>query len=192
MFPGAIPTLSDGVVKLRAHRPADAPGVLEQSVDAASVRWTRVPTPYTLEDAVGFVSSRALAWAEDREWSFAVEFEGEYAATIDLRNEHDRRAEVAFGSHPRVRGVRVDGQSVMERAVRLALRWGFDDLGLRTVIWWANAGNWASRKLVWKLGFSFDGTVRAWLDHRGELTDGWVGTLRAGEPMSPREPWDGP
>ena len=52
------------------------------------------------------------------------------------------------------------------------------------MIWWAHAGNWASRKLAWRLGFSFDGTVRQWLPQRGELRDGWVGTLLRGEPAS--------
>lgn len=189
MFPGAIPTLTDGVVTLRAHRPSDAQGALEQADDADSVRWTRVPWPCTMEDAVEFVTSRAVEWAEDREWSFAIEFDGEYAGSISLRNEGDHRAEVAYGSHPRVRGVKVEGHTVLERAVRLLLEWGFAELELRTVIWWAHVGNWASRKLAWKLGFSLDGTVRAWLEHRGEYRDAWVGTLLAGEPLSPRGPW---
>jgi hypothetical protein len=32
------PRLTDGIVTLRAHRDDDVPGVLEQSVDPASVR----------------------------------------------------------------------------------------------------------------------------------------------------------
>jgi RimJ/RimL family protein N-acetyltransferase len=77
----------------------------------------------------------------------------------------------------------------MERALRLLLAWGFEARDLHTVIWWAFAGNWASRKLAWRLGFSFDGSVRQWLEHRGALVDGWVGTLVAGEPLQPREDW---
>lgn len=184
-FPGDIPTLVDGAVVLRAHRPSDTQRCLEQSLDAESVRWTTVPTPYTLADAHDFIGSRARAWLEDTEWAFAVEVEGRYGGTISLRPQGHGRAEVAYGSHPDVRGT-----GAMERAVRTLLQWGFTERGVRTVVWWANEGNWASRRLAWKVGFSYDGCVRRWLDHRGELTDAWVGTLLAGEPLRPREPWE--
>ena len=40
-----IPTLTDGVVTLRAHRPDDVEGSMEQSRDPESQRWTTVPVP---------------------------------------------------------------------------------------------------------------------------------------------------
>ena len=55
-----------------------------------------------------------------------------------------------------------------------------------TVMWHANRGNWPSRKLAWRLGFRFDGTLRQWLPHRGELRNGWSGTLLRGEALAPR------
>src|SRR3954469_21317889 len=73
---GAVPTLTDGVVTLRAHREDDATGVLEQSVDPASVRWTTVPVPYGVEDARRFVLEvMPEGWAAGR-WGFAVESGG--------------------------------------------------------------------------------------------------------------------
>jgi RimJ/RimL family protein N-acetyltransferase len=184
-FPGEIPTLTDGPVVLRAHRPSDAARCLEQSVDPASVRWTTVPTPYSLDDAHEFIGSRAKAWLDDTEWAFAVELDGRYGGTVSLRNEGPRRAEIAYGAHPDVRGT-----GAMERALRLLLGWGFEARDLSTVIWWANEGNWPSRKLAWRVGFSYDGCLRQWLPHRGELTDAWAGTLLAGEPLQPREDWE--
>jgi len=59
----------------------------------------------------------------------------------------------------------------------------------RSVIWWANRGNWSSRKLAWRLGFSFDGTVHRWLPQRGELHDAWVGVLLAVAPRAPNGTW---
>jgi RimJ/RimL family protein N-acetyltransferase len=94
------------------------------------------------------------------------------------------RAEIAYGSHPWVRG-----RGVMERALRLLLEWGFAERDLRTVLWLARRGNWASRRLAWRLGFSVEGTLRDWLPQRGVLVDAWVGTLRRGEAMAPRTPW---
>src|SRR3954468_22787279 len=47
----AAPTLTDGSVTLRAHRPEDARGAFEQSRDPSSQRWTTVPVPYSMDDA---------------------------------------------------------------------------------------------------------------------------------------------
>jgi RimJ/RimL family protein N-acetyltransferase len=113
-----------------------------------------------------------------------VEAEGRYAGTVELRDEGDGRAEIAFGSHPWVRG-----SGAMERACRLLLDWGFDEKGVVTVVWHAHVGNWASRRLAWRLGFSFDGTLRRYVHHRGELVDGWSGTLLASDDRQPRGVW---
>jgi RimJ/RimL family protein N-acetyltransferase len=185
-----IPTLTDGVVTLRAHSEDDVERIVEQSTDPASIAWTIVPVPYIRDDAKRFVRhAMPGGWDSDQEWAFAVEHEGEFAGTVSLRNRDSRRAEVAYGSHPQARG-----RGVMSRALRLLLAWGFTPeteggRGLETVLWLANRGNWASRRLAWSVGFSFDGTVRGWLDHRGEMVDAWAGTLRRGEDLSPNRPW---
>lgn len=180
-----VPRLSDGTVVLRAHTDEDRPAVVEQSLDPLSRRWTTVPLRYGPDDARRFVREiMPGGWATDQEWGFAVEVDGRYAATVSLRNRDDGRAEIAYGSHPWVRGTGHVG-----RALRMLLDWGFAARGLETVVWWANRGNWASRKTAWRLGFSFDGTVRRWLPDRGELTDGWVGTLLRGDPRTPRGTW---
>jgi RimJ/RimL family protein N-acetyltransferase len=189
-FPRDVPTLTDGAVTIRAHRPEDADGSLEQCLDPLSRAWTTVPLEYTRSHAHHFVTQvMPGGWTSDTEWGFAVEALDDdgtprYAGTISLRDAGERRAEVAYGSHPWVRG-----RGVMERALRLLLTWGFEERGLRTVIWWANRGNWASRKVAWRLGFRFEGAPRQWLPQRGELRDAWVGTLLAGDPMCPTTKW---
>ena len=181
------PTLTDGVVTLRAHRHDDVEAIVEQCRDPLSQTWTTVPVPYSADDARRFVRDvMPGGWASDQEWGFAVEHEGRFGGSVSLRNQGDRRAEIAYGAHPRVRGT-----GAMERAIRLLLDWGFssEGRGLETVIWYAYPGNWASRRLAWKVGFAVDGTLRGWIDHRGELRDAWVGTLRAADPRAPRHPW---
>jgi RimJ/RimL family protein N-acetyltransferase len=139
-----VPTLTDGVVTLRAHREDDVERCWEQCQDPVSQAWTTVPIPYSRDDAKQFVrKAMPGGWASDREWGFAVEAapdggQGRYAGTVSLRNEGDGRAEVAYGSHPDVRG-----RGVLERAVRLLLAWGFapDGRDLTSVIWWADVGN---------------------------------------------------
>lgn len=180
-----VPTLTDGTVTLRGHTDADIEGVVEQSTDPLSRQWTTIPLNYGTEDARRFIRDiMPSGWATDQEWGFAVEADGRYAGTISLRNRGERRAELAYGAHPWVRGTGHIG-----RALRLLVDWGFAEKDLETVIWWANRGNWASRKAAWRLGFSFDGTVRKWLPQRGVLTDAWVGTLLKGDPREPRGTW---
>lgn len=189
-FPDDVPTLTDGGVTLRAHRDDDAEAVHEQCLDPLSRQWTTVPVPYTRDDAKRFVRQVASAgWEHDSEWLFAVEAADpdgspRFCGSVSLRNERDGRAEIAFGSHPWARG-----RGLMERALRLLLEWGFAELRLETVIWWANEGNWASRRLAWRLGFTMDGTVRHWLPQRGELRNGWVGVLLRGDERRPRHRW---
>jgi RimJ/RimL family protein N-acetyltransferase len=181
----SAPTITDDMVTLRAHDAADAQGVFEQCQDPISQEWTTVPLPYSMEDARSFVTSKMpTGWADGTDWGFAVEVDGRYAGTVELRDEGEGRLEVAYGSHPWVRGT-----GAMERAVRLLVDWGFEDREARVIVWRANKGNWPSRKLAWRLGFSFEGTVRASLPHRGELRDGWVGTLLATDDRNPKGTW---
>jgi RimJ/RimL family protein N-acetyltransferase len=181
----SAPTLTDGKVVLRAHRLDDAPGVLEQCRDPLSQEWTSVPVPYTLEDARRFVTEvMPQGWADSTSWGFAVEVDGRFAGTVELRDEGHGRLELAFGSHPWVRGT-----GAMERATRLLVDWGFVDRKGRVLVWRANTGNWASRKLAWRLGFTVEGTVRGLLAQRGVLRDGWVGTLLATDGREPKGQW---
>ncbi len=181
----SAPTLRDGDVVLRALGEQDVEGCYEQCVDPQSVRWTHAPTPYSLEMARDFcVVVAADKWTEDTEWVFAVELDGAYAGNIALRNDGHGRAEIAYGAHPAARGT-----GAMERALRLLLEWGFTEKSLSTVTWRAKRGNWASRKLAWRLGFSFDGLLRHSYEHRGELGDAWIGSLLADEPREPRHRW---
>jgi RimJ/RimL family protein N-acetyltransferase len=189
-FPDDVPTLTDGGVTLRAHRIEDAQGCYEQCQDPLSQQWTTVPIPYSMDDARTFVGDTVpKGWRDGSQWGFAVEAvdaagNARYAGTMSLRAQGDARAEIAYGAHPWVRGL-----GIMERASNLMLDWGFQDQGLEAVIWWANKGNWASRKLAWRLGFSMDGTVRQWLPQRGSLLDAWVGGLLCTDARSPNHPW---
>jgi RimJ/RimL family protein N-acetyltransferase len=179
------PRLTDGTVVLRAHRESDIEGVYEQCQDPVSQAWTQVPVPYSRENARTFVTEvMPGGWSDGTTAGFAVEVDGRFAGTVELRDEGDGRWEVAFGSHPWIRGT-----GAMQRAVRLLVDWGFADRRAQVVSWRANRGNWASRKLAWRLGFRFEGTIRSALPQRGELRDGWVGTLLADDDRTPQGRW---
>ena len=189
---GRVPTLSQDAVTLRAPVATDLEGAWEQCQDPLSQQWTTAPVPYSREDARTFLEHVIPAgWETDREWAFvvsAVDDDGtdRFAGSVSLRNLGEGRAEIAYGAHPWARG-----RGVMERALRLLLAWGFAERDLQSIVWLARRGNWASRRLAWRLGFDFEGTLRDWLPTRAGLVDAWAGTLRRGEEMAPRGEWLG-
>ena len=131
-FPEDVPTLTNGDVTLRAHRPGDAQAAVEQSIDPTSIQWTTVPLDYTLDNARSFVGEiMPRGWETESEFGFAIETthpdgERRYSGTLSLRDEGSRRAEIAFGAHPAIRG-----RGVMSTAVTMLLDWGFKSRGPR-------------------------------------------------------------
>ncbi|WP_158220308.1 GNAT family N-acetyltransferase [Kineosporia sp. A_224] len=194
-LPPWAPTLSDGVVTLRAHRPDDVPAVVAACRDPQTVRWTTVPQPYGDRHGEQYVATRREEWDARRSLTFAVEdADGSYAGAIDLRPDGatPSGAEVGYAFAAAARG-----QGMASRALRLVCAWGFAEAGIEVVQWRAAAGNWASRRVAWAAGFRMEGLVRGLLTVREEGADGWtthradawVGSLRRGEPMTPAHAW---
>lgn len=184
-FPEDVPTLTDGVVTLRAHTRDDVPRIVEQCTDPLSVEWTTVPQPYDERDAIEWVTSDIPGgWTEDRTLIFAIEYDGAFAGSVDLRLWGGGEAEIGYGLHPVARG-----HGVMRRALDLLLDWAYGERGVAVVHWRANAGNWGSRRVAWSLGFGFGPTIPGLLDQRGERRDGWTGWLTADDPREPRTRW---
>lgn len=189
-FPDDVPALTAGDITLRAHRVEDADAIVEQCIDPVSIQSTTVPLGYDHAMAIDWVTtSIPEMWATEKEFCFAIEStypDGvrRFSGTLSLRDEGARRAELAFGAHPAIRG-----RGVMTTAVNLLLDWGFAERDLETVIWWANKGNLGSRRVAWKTGFTFGGTVRKWLEHRDEYPDAWVAALHKSDPRQPSTPW---
>lgn len=187
-FPEDVPTLTDGVVSLRAHAPSDVPRIVAQCNDPESIAWTTVPQPYAESDAQEWIGTAVPAgWADDTTYIFAIEHAGRFAGSIDLRMRGGGEAEIGFGLHPDARGERV-----MRRALGLLLDWGFEQRGVVVVQWRAFVGNWTSRRTVWALGFTFGATIPQLLPHRGDRRDAWTGWLGREDPREPVEPWLAP
>jgi RimJ/RimL family protein N-acetyltransferase len=189
-FPADVPTLTSGDITLRAHRIDDIDAIVEQCTDAESIRWTTVPLGYDRVMAETWVTTSIPArWEDGSERVFAIETthpdgRRRFSGSLSLRDEGDHRAELAFGAHPAVRG-----RGVMTTAVNLLLDHGFTECGIETVVWLAEVGNLASRRVAWKAGFTFGGVMPKWLGHRGAMVDAWVGTLHRDDPREPTTPW---
>ena len=162
------PTLTDGVVTLRAHREDDCTACSSSARTRSRSAWTTC-RPYSLRRRPRLRRARSMpgGWADGQ----GVGLRGRGRGPVRRHGHAAQR-----GRRPRRDRLRLApgcaGTGAMERAAAAAAR-----LGLRraatcaTVIWRANVGNWASRRLAWRLGFSFDGTLRQWLPQRGELRD---------------------
>jgi RimJ/RimL family protein N-acetyltransferase len=189
-LPTKAPTLTDGVVTLRAHRPDDVEAVLAQCQDPDSQTWTTIPVPYERSHAEYFVTeAMPLGWqTPSGTKGFAIDALDDgrprFAGTVDIRPDGQAGVEVGFGLAPWARG-----RGLMSRAVRLAVAWAFDTLHVDVALWRAAVGNWPSRRVAWACGFRVEGSVRRLLEARGLRQDGWVGSLLRGEPMAPTRPW---
>jgi RimJ/RimL family protein N-acetyltransferase len=170
--------LSDDRLLLRLPELSDVDAITRACQDEELQRWIPVPVPYARQHAVEWVQEAPRSWAEDRElrWAVTDRGDGRLLAVIGLHARDASMREIGFWTAPWARGA-----GVMTDGARLVCAWGFEELGLGRIEWWANVGNDASRRVAEKLGFTFEGTARARLLHRGQRVDGWVAGLLPGE-----------
>ena len=167
----------------------DIDRITELCQDEQIQRWTTVPSPYQRRDAYVFVSEMVSGgWDSGSELTWAVRDPDDTTVLgmVGLGVDAQGSAEIGYWLAAEARG-----SGLMTETVRLVAAHAFDPtgLGLQRLIWHASVGNWASRRVAWRLGFTVEGTLRAHLPKHGERQDAWVATLLAGDPMQPVRPW---
>jgi len=145
------PPLTDGVITLRAHRREDVDPLVAICQDPEIPRWTRVPSPYTREDALGWIAGVELDVTAGTAMNWlAVDERDEILASVAVQDI--RRAEGAgeigywVAAHARGRGVAT-------RAVRLATAWALGELGLKTLEIRTHEDNLASQGVARSAGY---------------------------------------
>lgn len=187
-WPLSVPVLSDGVVTLRAHTPADVGAMHEMSVDPDMVRWTAIPTPNTREMSEEFaLAIIPRGWDEGINHVWAIEANdadgrARYAGNVDVRGVPI--ADIGYALHPWARG-----RGWMTRAVRLATDWTLMYAQVEIVHWRAHPGNIASLRVAHQAGFSLHGLVPGILHERGRVLDAWTASRRFGDAPVPRMRW---
>ncbi len=129
MAPIAPPTLSDGAVTLRPPADADGPALVRACQDPEIPRWTRVPRPYTPEDARQFVAIAATEAAAGLGVALVIADEREaLIGTIGLMelDAASGRAEIGDWLAREARG-----RGAATRAVPLLCAWAARELGVR-------------------------------------------------------------
>ena len=163
-FPRPERPLTDGVVALRAWREEDVPAVVRICQDPEIARFTRVPSPYTEEDARGFLERH-----EEEELGFAIvdaDDHDEVLGSIGLRDAGEGRGELGYLVAAQARG-----RGVASRAVRLLAELAVTEAGRARVQLYTRVDNPASQRAAEKAGFRREGVLRAYMLLKGERHD---------------------
>ncbi|WP_418606687.1 GNAT family N-acetyltransferase [Georgenia sp. SUBG003] len=180
---------ADGTLVLSPPTPDDIDRVTEICVDPDIQRWTTVPSPYTRDDAVTFLTEVVPAgWEQGAPtWTIRTAADDRLVGMVGLHEVAHGRGEIGYWIAPDARG-----NGYLTRAIELVLDAAFGRMGLELVHWRADVGNWPSWRAVWRHGFRREGTVRGLNVQRGKIKDGWIGSLHKDDPRTPVAPWDGP
>lgn len=180
------------LVILDTPQPGDTRDIVIACQDPQIQRFTTVPVPFGLSDAQHFLSVlHQKLWDEGgANWlirAFMGQGTPRFVGTIALRPVAEKKADVGYWMTPEARG-----KGLMSRALALAVRTAFDKLGFECVTWQANPENLASRKVAWKVGFTFGGVVRGLgVNNRGQRENRLMASFLKGDPlMQPRGSWD--
>ena len=145
-------------IKLRKLKLSDAKNIYNNVNDKEVVRWLlRIPHPYTLEDAVKFIRSTHYRIRKKSGYAFGIELEGEIIGVVDLFSIdwENRNAELGYWL-----GRKYWSRGLMTEAVRLILKFAFEDLKLHRVTATLFEENSASRRVLEKTGFKLEGKRR--------------------------------
>ena len=125
--------------------------------DPAIPRWTRVPSPYTREDALAWIAICELELQTGRaiDW-LAVDATGEVVASVAIQGiADDARGEIGYWVAAPARG-----RGLATRAVRLVSAWALGELGLRQLEIIAHEDNAASLAVARAAGYAETGETR--------------------------------
>jgi RimJ/RimL family protein N-acetyltransferase len=102
---------------------------------------------------------------------------GRLVGSVGLHDIADGAAEIGYWCAADCRG-----QGLMTEAVAAVSAWGFEALGLQRIAWYAGVGNWASRRVAERCGYTIEGVLPLGMEQRGTHIDCWVGGRRASDP----------
>jgi RimJ/RimL family protein N-acetyltransferase len=155
------PPLIDGDLALRAPVPADVPAIAAICQDADIQRWTRVPSPYTEEDARTFVLMATGALAEGTGAHLLLTPHagptGQIWGCVGVgRHARDLTGELGYWVAPEARG-----RGLATRAARLLAGFAFERLGLAALHLTAAVANEPSNRVARAVGFQHVGVLRS-------------------------------
>jgi RimJ/RimL family protein N-acetyltransferase len=148
------PTLTDGEITVRRLRGTDIPAIVAACQDPAIPRWTRVPSPYTREDAAQFLASVVTEAAAGEGIALAIaDGDDRLIGTVGLMEvDGAGSGEIGYWTAAEARG-----RGVTTRAVVLLRDWAHEALGLTTIEILAHRDNRPSQAVAERAGFADTG-----------------------------------
>lgn len=161
-WPTEVPTLTHGLITLRAPKASDIPQIFEGVQDPIIPQFTRIPSNYSLANAEFYVRERSPnAFANQTELQLAVQygngddarFAGAFSFhSMDLR-EHV--AEIGYWLAAPMRG-----KGIGTAATKILSNYGFETIGFERIEAIVNVENTASRRLLENSGYTLEGIMR--------------------------------
>ncbi|QAY58836.1 N-acetyltransferase [Microbacterium protaetiae] len=166
-------TLRTARLELSLPRPGDAEAITAAAADPEVPRWTTLPSPYSLDDAVDFIARAARWTAEGSQLNWAIRHDGAWVGMIGLAHlQSGGAAEIGYWMAASARG-----QGLLTEAARAVVDYGFEELTLARIEWRAVVGNIPSARAARRLGFRYEGMLRQALSDSRGRHDGWIAGL---------------
>lgn len=130
-----------------------------------------------------------FVWLQERHWQSGnprwavVDADGALVGSMALTKSFPYELTITYVTAPWARG-----RGVAQRAIRAAVKFGFENLGAKRIAWDAIVGNHASRLAAIRTGFTVEGIARNGVHQRGVSRDCWVGAVLPGEVRGPDNP----
>lgn len=165
--------LNDETILIRPYKPEDIPAMFEavrESISEVS-RWLEwCHADYKIEETEDYIMSRAQAWNNGDEYSFAIfdnktkKFVG--GVGLNLINRKFKLCNLGYW-------VRTGetGRNIASKATKLAARFALTELNLNRVEIVAAVGNLASQRTAEKAGALREGVIRRALPLHGKIHD---------------------
>ena len=155
---------------LRPLSVTDAPALFAARSDAEVMRYWDWPAQTSVEQVENIIADHFDEVADGNVlwWVVALTPDGPAIGECDLSDidHHHRRAEVGF-----MFGRPYWGQGYAREAMESVIAHGFGGLGLERLAARLHAGNEASRRLLERLGFTYEGTLRGHVLRDGTRRD---------------------
>ncbi len=173
-----FPTLTTERLVLRQIQPTDAAAFFEVLSDANVVRYTSGEPHQSIEQTRELIRRLQAAYDKRESMRWAITLRGEErmigSCCLWHFDEGFHRAEIGYELHPAFWG-----QGIASEAVSALLSYSFTELALHRIEADVDPENEASKRLLLKLGFTYEGTLRQRYFLQGSMVDeSYFGLLR--------------